>query len=60
MKELTVFSTFDGIGGEISIGQSWKGYTACISSESARKEAIGNGWTINVIAHIFEGLKEVY
>lgn len=35
------------------------GYTACISSNIARKEAIGNGWTINVIAHIFKNLKEV-
>lgn len=34
-------------------------YTAVISSEIARKEAIGNGWTVDVIAHIFNGLKEV-
>lgn len=34
-------------------------YTACISSNIARKEAIGNGWTIDVIAHIFKNLKEV-
>lgn len=34
-------------------------YTAVIPSETARKEAIGNGWTVDVIAHIFNGLKEV-
>lgn len=33
-------------------------YTACISSEIARKEAIGNGWTVDVIAHIFKGLAD--
>ena len=37
-----------------------EGYTACIKSRSARIEAIGNGWTTEVIAHIFKGLKEVY
>lgn len=31
-------------------------YTACLSSEIARKRAVGNGWTVNVIAHIFKGL----
>ena len=34
-------------------------YTAVVSSEVARKEAIGNGWTVDVIAHIFNGLKGV-
>ena len=34
-------------------------YTACLTSEIARKEAIGNGWTVDVIAHIFKGLKNV-
>lgn len=32
-------------------------YTNCIDSEIARKETIGNGWTVDVIAHIFKGLK---
>ncbi len=32
-------------------------YTDCIS-ENAAKRAIGNGWTVDVIAHIFRGLKE--
>ena len=32
-------------------------YTDCVS-ESARIKAIGNGWTVDVIAHIFKGLKE--
>ena len=33
------------------------GYTDCVS-ESARIKAIGNGWTVDVIAHILKGLKE--
>lgn len=33
-----------------------KGYTKCIS-ESKRKSVIGLGWTVDVIAHIFKGLK---
>lgn len=32
-----------------------KGYTDCIS-DSARKKAIGNAWTVDVIAHIFRFL----
>ena len=28
-------------------------YTSVLNSESQRKEAIGNGWTVDVIAHIF-------
>ena len=28
-------------------------YTSCIKSENKRKEAIGNGWTVDVIAWIF-------
>ena len=32
-------------------------YTAVVSSEAARKEAIGNGWTVDVIAHIFSFIK---
>ena len=32
------------------------GYTNCISELAARK-AIGNGWTVDVIAHIFKYLK---
>ena len=31
------------------------GYTNCISESSAKK-AIGNGWTVDVIAHIMKGL----
>lgn len=30
-------------------------YTSCVS-DSARYSAIGNGWTVDVIAHIFKGL----
>lgn len=33
-----------------------KGYTEGVSN-TQRKKAIGNGWTIDVIAHIFKGLK---
>jgi site-specific DNA-cytosine methylase len=33
-----------------------EGYTSCISEGKAFK-AIGNGWTVDVIAHIFKGLK---
>jgi site-specific DNA-cytosine methylase len=32
------------------------GYTDCVSN-SQRYKMIGNGWTIDVIAHIFKGLK---
>jgi site-specific DNA-cytosine methylase len=31
-------------------------YTDCIS-DSARYSAVGNGWTVDVIAHIFSGIK---
>lgn len=31
-------------------------YTACVS-DGARYKALGNGWTVNVIAHIFGGLR---
>lgn len=33
------------------------GYTECVS-DTRRYTAIGNGWTVDTIAHIFEGLKE--
>ncbi len=33
------------------------GYTDCVS-DSRRYTAIGNGWTVDVIAHIFKGLLE--
>jgi DNA (cytosine-5)-methyltransferase 3A len=31
-------------------------YTACLNSEVKRCEVCGNGWTVDVIAHIFSGL----
>ena len=34
-------------------------YTDCVS-DSRRYTAIGNGWTVDVIAHIFKGLKIFY
>lgn len=34
-------------------------YTDCLVSESKRTGVCGNGWTVDVIAHIFKGLKEV-
>ncbi len=33
-----------------------RGYTEGISN-TQRKKAIGNGWTVDVISHIFKGLK---
>lgn len=33
------------------------GYTECVS-DSRRYSAIGNGWTVDVIAHILSGLKD--
>ena len=33
------------------------GYTSCVSN-SQRYKMIGNGWTVDVIAHILKGLKE--
>lgn len=35
-----------------------EGYTNCVS-ESAAKKAIGNGWTVDIIAHIFEGMPHI-
>jgi len=32
------------------------GYTSCVS-DTQRYRMLGNGWTVNVIAHILEGLK---
>lgn len=32
-------------------------YTACVS-DSQRYKALGNGWTVDVIAHIFKGIKQ--
>lgn len=32
------------------------GYTSCVS-DSQRYKMLGNGWTVDVIAHIFDGLK---
>lgn len=34
-------------------------YTNCGVSETQRRKSIGNGWTVDVIAHIFNGLKGV-
>ena len=33
------------------------GYTSCVDKAAAKK-FLGNGWTVDVIAHIFKGLKE--
>ena len=33
------------------------GYTACLKNKEKRGKGIGNGWTVDVIAHIFKGLK---
>lgn len=34
------------------------GYTRCLGKENWRKTVIGNGWTVDVIAHILKGLRE--
>ncbi len=33
------------------------GYTSCLKNKEMRGKCIGNGWTVDVIAHIFKGLK---
>ena len=35
------------------------GYTSVVSEKQAKK-MLGNGWTVDVIAHIFEGLRKHY
>ena len=35
-------------------------YTETLSSEAKRTKVCGNGWTVDVIAHIFSGLKRFY
>lgn len=32
------------------------GYTSCLPNKEKRGKGIGNGWTVDVIAHIFKGL----
>lgn len=34
------------------------GYTGCLNSDIKTMRCVGNGWTVDVIAHIFTGLKE--
>lgn len=34
------------------------GYTSCLKNKEQRGKGIGNGWTVDVIAHILKGLKE--
>lgn len=34
------------------------GYTSCLKSKEMRGKCIGNGWTVDVIAHIFKGLRK--
>ena len=33
-------------------------YTACLNSKNRRSEVCGNGWTVDVIAHILKGAKQ--
>lgn len=33
------------------------GYTSCLKNKEMRGKCIGNGWTVDVIAHILKGLK---
>lgn len=32
------------------------GYTSCLSRKGERFKCIGNGWTVDVVAHVFKGL----
>lgn len=34
------------------------GYTSCLKNKEKRGKCIGNGWTVDVIAHILSGLRE--
>lgn len=34
------------------------GYTSCLKNKERREKGIGNGWTVDVIAHIFRGLTQ--
>lgn len=34
------------------------GYTSCLKSKEMRGKCIGNGWTVDVITHIFKGLRK--
>lgn len=34
------------------------GYTSCLKNKELRGRGIGNGWTCDLIAHIFKGLKQ--
>ena len=55
---MKVLSLFDGISCE-RLQTLPDGYTDVEGvSNQMRYEAIGNGWTVDVIAHIFKGLKE--
>lgn len=33
-------------------------YTSCLTSKTKRNEVCGNGWTVDVIAHIFKNIKK--
>jgi site-specific DNA-cytosine methylase len=33
-----------------------EGYTACVN-DGQRYKALGNGWTVDVVAHLFKGIK---
>lgn len=58
MKQITVLSLFDGISsGRVALeraGIPVSKYYASVPnvSKTQRYEALGNGWTVDVIAHI--------
>ena len=55
-EEMRVLSLFDGIScGMIALEKAGIHVDVC---EGAKYKAIGNGWTIDVITHIFKNLKE--
>lgn len=61
MSGLRVLSLFDGIScGQVALERLQTlpdNYTNCGVSETQRRKTIGNGWTVDVIAHILRGVR---
>ena len=52
MKPLRVLSLFDGIScGRVALERAG-------ISNAQRYKTLGNGWTVDVIAHIFKNIRE--
>lgn len=62
-KQCNVCVYYDGILRKLTINELEKlqtlpiGYTECVS-EQKRRNAIGNGWTVDVISHILKGMNK--